>query len=146
MVTGAARWTVPYSLCCNGRTYAQTREHILLGRQVGRSPMVVFLNKVDLVDDPELELVEMEVRDLLSLYKYDGDNTPIIKRVPLAPLTAKQRWVATVDELMDAVNQLDRKPVRGRQTVPDACRGRVLDNGSWYGCYRTYRNGCCPCR
>ena len=76
----------------------QTREHILLGRQVGVPRMVVFLNKVDLVDDPELlELVEMEVRDLLGLYKYDGDNTPIIKGSALGALNGEAKWVATVD-------------------------------------------------
>ena len=91
----------------------QTREHILLGRQVGIPRMVVFLNKVDMVDDDELlELVEMEVRDLLNFYDYDGDNGPVISGSALGALNGEQKWVDTVLELMDAVDAWIELPVR----------------------------------
>jgi elongation factor Tu len=91
----------------------QTREHILLGRQVGVPAMVVFMNKVDMVDDEELlELVEMEIRELLSFYKYDGDNAPVIKGSALGALNGEPKWVATVEELMDAVDSYIQLPPR----------------------------------
>jgi elongation factor Tu len=91
----------------------QTREHILLARQVNVPKIVVFLNKVDMVDDPELlELVEMEVRELLSFYGYDGDNTPIIKGSALGALNGEPKWVEKVMELMDAVDEYIPLPVR----------------------------------
>jgi elongation factor Tu len=91
----------------------QTREHILLGRQVGVPRIVVFMNKVDMVDDEELlELVEMEVRDLLSFYEYDGDNAPIIKGSALGALNGEDKWVATVSELMEAVDTYIELPPR----------------------------------
>ena len=91
----------------------QTREHILLGRQVGIPRIVVFLNKVDMVDDDELlELVEMEVRELLSFYQYDGDNTPVIQGSALGALNNEEKWVATVNELMDAVDTYIELPPR----------------------------------
>jgi elongation factor Tu len=91
----------------------QTREHILLGRQVGVPRMVVFMNKVDMVDDAELlELVEMEIRELLSFYKYDGDNTPVIQGSALGALNGEAAWVAKVDELMDAVDTYIELPPR----------------------------------
>jgi elongation factor Tu len=91
----------------------QTREHILLGRQVGVPRMVVFMNKVDMVDDAELlELVEMEIRELLSFYKYDGDNTPVIQGSALGALNGEASWVAKVDELMDAVDTYIELPPR----------------------------------
>ena len=116
MVTGAAQMDgAILVVAATDGPMPQTREHILLGRQVGVPRMVVFLNKVDLVDDPELlELVEMEVRDLLSLYKYDGDNTPIIKGSALGALNGEAKWVATVDELMDAVDNWIEEPVRDK--------------------------------
>jgi elongation factor Tu len=84
----------------------QTREHILLARQVGVPALVVFLNKVDMVDDPELlELVEMEVRELLSFYEFDGDNIPVIQGSALGALNGEDKWVATVDELMKNVDE-----------------------------------------
>jgi elongation factor Tu len=93
----------------------QTREHILLARQVGVPRIVVFLNKVDLVDDEELlELVEMEVRELLSFYDYDGDNTPIIKGSALGGLNAEPKWVDTIMELMDAVDTYIEEPERDK--------------------------------
>jgi elongation factor Tu len=83
----------------------QTREHILLARQVGVPALVVFMNKVDLVDDPELlELVEMEVRELLSFYEFDGDNIPIIQGSALGGLNGEAEWVEKIVELMDAVD------------------------------------------
>jgi len=91
----------------------QTKEHILLARQVGVPQIVVFMNKVDLVDDPELlELVEMEIRDLLSSYGFDGDNTPIIQGSATGALAGDEKWVAKIDELMDAVDSYIPLPPR----------------------------------
>jgi elongation factor Tu len=91
----------------------QTREHILLGRQVGIPRIVVFMNKVDMVDDEELiELVEMEVRELLSFYEYDGDNGPVIAGSALGALNGEQKWVDTVLELMEAVDTWIEEPLR----------------------------------
>jgi len=91
----------------------QTREHILLGRQVGVPRMVVFMNKVDMVDDAELlELVEMEIRDLLSFYQYDGDNGPVIQGSALGALNGEPKWVDTVLALMDAVDNWIELPAR----------------------------------
>ncbi|MBQ2422114.1 MAG: GTP-binding protein, partial [Flavobacteriales bacterium] len=91
MVTGAAQMDgAILVVAATDGPMPQTREHILLGRQVGVPRIVVFLNKVDMVDDPELlELVEMEVRDLLSMYQYDGDNTPVIKGSALGALNGE---------------------------------------------------------
>jgi elongation factor Tu len=83
----------------------QTREHILLARQVGVPRLVVFMNKVDMVDDPELlDLVEMEIRELLDFYEFDADNTPIIRGSALGGLNGDQKWV---DTIMDLMNQVD---------------------------------------
>jgi elongation factor Tu len=91
----------------------QTREHILLARQVGVPRMVVFMNKVDLVDDPELiELVEMEIRELLTKNGFDGDNTPIIKGSATGALAGDAKWVGAIDELMDAVDSYIPLPPR----------------------------------
>jgi elongation factor Tu len=91
----------------------QTKEHILLARQVGVPRMVVFMNKVDLVDDPELlELVEMEIRELLSFYGFDGDNTPIIKGSATGALAGEEKWVKAVEELMAAVDTYIPLPPR----------------------------------
>src|ERR671933_762781 len=91
----------------------QTKEHILLARQVGVPRMVVFMNKVDLVDDPELlELVEMEIRELLTFYGFDGDNTPIIKGSATGALAGEDKWVKAVEELMDAVDTYIPLPPR----------------------------------
>ncbi|QQR97127.1 MAG: elongation factor Tu [Sphingobacteriales bacterium] len=106
MVTGAAQMDGAILVCAaTDGPMPQTREHILLAGQVGVPKMVVFLNKVDLVDDPELlELVEMEVRDLLSFYKFDGDNTPIIKGSALKALQGEDEGVKAIEELMEAVD------------------------------------------
>jgi elongation factor Tu len=91
----------------------QTKEHILLARQVGVPRIVVFMNKVDLVDDPELlELVEMEIRDLLSSYGFDGDNTPIIQGSATGALAGEDKWVKAVEQLMDAVDSYIPLPPR----------------------------------
>jgi elongation factor Tu len=91
----------------------QTREHILLGRQVGIPRLVVFMNKVDMVDDEELlELVEMEIRDLLNFYEYDGDNGPVIQGSALGALNGEQKWVDTVMELMEACDTWIEEPLR----------------------------------
>jgi elongation factor Tu len=91
----------------------QTREHILLCRQVNVPNVLVFMNKVDMVDDVELlELVEMEVRELLSSYDYDGDNTPVIQGSALGGLNGDPKWVAKIEELMDAVDTWIELPTR----------------------------------
>jgi len=91
----------------------QTREHILLARQVGVPKMVVFMNKVDIVPDPELlELVEMEIRDLLSTYGFDGDNTPIIQGSATGALAGEEQWTKKVEELMEAVDSYIPLPPR----------------------------------
>lgn len=106
MVTGAAQMDgAILVVAATDGPMPQTREHILLARQVGVPALVVFMNKVDLVDDPELlELVEMEVRELLSFYEFDGDNIPIISGSALGALNGDEKWEATVMELMDAVD------------------------------------------
>jgi len=91
----------------------QTKEHVLLARQVGVPTMVVFMNKCDAVDDPDLlELVEMEVRELLSKYEYDGDNIPVIRGSALGALNGEAKWVESVVNLMDAVDEYIPEPQR----------------------------------
>ena len=116
MVTGAAQMDgAILVVAATDGPMPQTREHILLGRQVGIPRMVVFLNKADMVDDEELmELVDMEVRDLLSFYEYDGDNTPVIQGSALGGLNGEQKWVDTIMELMDAVDAWIEEPERDR--------------------------------
>jgi elongation factor Tu len=116
MVTGAAQMDgAILVVAATDGPMPQTREHILLGRQVGIPSMVVFLNKVDMVDDEELlELVEMEVRELLSFYDYDGDNAPVIKGSALGALNGEPKWVATVEALMDAVDSYIQEPQRDK--------------------------------
>jgi len=106
MVTGAAQMDgAILVVAATDGPMPQTREHILLARQVGVPQIVVFMNKVDLVDDPEfLELGEMEIRDLLKFYKFDGDNIPVIKGSALGALNGDPKWVAAIDELMNAVD------------------------------------------
>jgi len=114
MVTGAAQMDgAILVVAATDGPMPQTREHILLGRQVGVPRMVTFLNKVDMVDDAELlELVEMEVRELLSFYGYDGDNAPVIQGSALGALNGEEKWVKTVEELMDAVDTYIELPPR----------------------------------
>jgi elongation factor Tu len=114
MVTGAAQMDgAILVVAATDGPMPQTREHILLGRQVGVPRMVVFMNKVDMVDDEELlELVDMEIRDLLSFYDYDGDNTPVIQGSALGALNGEEKWVNSVMELMDAVDSWIELPPR----------------------------------
>jgi elongation factor Tu len=114
MVTGAAQMDgAIIVVAATDGPMPQTREHILLGRQVGIPRLVVFMNKVDMVDDEELlELVEMEIRDLLSFYDYDGDNTPVIQGSALGGLNLEPKWVEKILELMDAVDTWIELPKR----------------------------------
>ena len=114
MVTGAAQMDgAILVVAATDGPMPQTREHILLGRQVGVPRIVVFMNKVDMVDDEELlELVELEVRELLSFYKYDGDNTPVIQGSALGALNGEQKWADSVLELMKSVDQWIDLPKR----------------------------------
>ncbi len=114
MVTGAAQMDgAILVVAATDGPMPQTREHILLGRQVGVPRIVVFLNKADMVDDEELlELVEMEVRELLSFYDYDGDNTPVILGSALGALNGEQKWVDTVLKLMEEVDGWIELPKR----------------------------------
>ena len=114
MVTGAAQMDgAILVVAATDGPMPQTREHILLGRQVCIPRIVVFMNKVDMVDDPELlELVEMEVRELLSFYQYDGDNAPVIQGSALGALNGEAKWVETVEALMDAVDTYIELPPR----------------------------------
>jgi len=116
MVTGAAQMDgAIIVVAATDGPMPQTREHILLARQVGVPKLVVFMNKVDLVDDPELlELVEMEIRDLLSFYGFDGDNTPVIQGSALGGLNKEPMWVEKIMELMDAVDTYIPLPVRDK--------------------------------
>ncbi|MBQ0151451.1 MAG: elongation factor Tu [Chryseobacterium sp.] len=122
MVTGAAQMDGAIVVCAaTDGPMPQTREHILLCRQVNVPRIVVFMNKVDMVDDPELlELVEMELRDLLSTYEFDGDNSPVIQGSALGALTAataatpdtEDKWFKSVEELMNAVDEWIEQPPR----------------------------------
>ena len=114
MVTGAAQMDgAILVVAATDGPMPQTKEHILLARQVGVPQLVVFLNKVDMVDDPELlELVEMEVRELLSFYNFDGDNIPVIAGSALGALNGEDKWVEKVMELMNAVDTYIPLPER----------------------------------
>ena len=114
MVTGAAQMDgAILVVAATDGPMPQTREHILLARQVGVPQLVVFMNKVDMVDDPELlELVEMEIRELLSFYEFDGDNIPVIQGSALGGLNGDAKWVATIDALMEAVDSWIPLPKR----------------------------------
>ncbi|HEU5364625.1 MAG TPA: GTP-binding protein, partial [Hanamia sp.] len=114
MITGAAQMDgAILVVAATDGPMPQTKEHILLARQVGVPRIVVFMNKVDLVDDPELlELVEMEIRELLTSYGFDGDNTPIIQGSATGALAGDDKWIAKIDELMDAVDTYIPLPPR----------------------------------
>ena len=114
MITGAAQMDgailVVSALDC---VMPQTREHVLLARQVGLTHIVVFLNKCDAVDDPEmLDLVEMEVRELLTKYKFDGDNAKVVRGAALPALNGEAKWEESIDELIDALDTQIPEPVR----------------------------------
>lgn len=114
MVTGAAQMDgAILVVAATDGPMPQTREHILLARQVGVPKIVVFMNKVDMVDDPELlDLVEMEIRELLNFYEFDGDNTPIVRGSALGALNGEEKWVNTVKELMNQVDAYIPLPPR----------------------------------
>jgi elongation factor Tu len=114
MITGAAQMDgAILVVAATDGPMPQTKEHILLARQVGVPQIVVFMNKVDLVDDPELlELVEMEIRELLTYYGFDGDNTPIIQGSATGALAGEPQWTAKIDELMAAVDSYIPLPPR----------------------------------
>ena len=117
MVTGAAQMDgAILVVAATDGPMPQTREHILLARQVNVPRIVVFLNKVDIVDDPEMiELVEMEVRELLNFYQFDGDNAPVIAGSALGALNGEPKWVEKVMELMNAVDEYIPLPVRDNE-------------------------------
>ena len=117
MITGAAQMDGGILvIAATDGPMAQTREHILLARQVGVPRLVVFMNKCDMVDDEELlDLVEMEIRELLSEYEFDGDNTPIIRGSALKALEGDANWGAKIDELMDAVDTWIPTPERDNE-------------------------------
>ncbi len=114
MITGAAQMDgAILVVAATDGPMPQTKEHVLLARQVGVPRMVVFMNKVDLVDDPELlELVEIELRELLSSYGFDGDNVPIIQGSATGALAGDPQWVAKIEELMEAVDTYIPLPPR----------------------------------
>lgn len=114
MITGAAQMDgAILVVAATDGPMPQTREHILLASQVGVPNLVVFLNKVDAVDDPELlDLVEEEVRDLLKAYKFDGDNIPVIRGSALGALNGEENWVAKIEELMKKVDEYIPQPER----------------------------------
>ena len=114
MITGAAQMDgAILVLAATDGPMAQTKEHILLARQVGVPRIVVFMNKCDMVDDPEmLDLVEMDVRELLNKYDYDGDNTPVIRGSALKALEGDPKWEEKIDELMNAVDEWIPTPER----------------------------------
>jgi elongation factor Tu len=114
MITGAAQMDGAILVCAaTDGPMPQTREHILLARQVGVPAMVVFMNKVDMVDDEELlELVELEIRELLSSYEFPGDDIPIVRGSALGGLNGEEKWEKTIDELMEAVDTYIPTPAR----------------------------------
>ncbi|XMD99837.1 MAG: elongation factor Tu [Candidatus Karelsulcia muelleri] len=114
MVTGAAQMDgAILVVAATDGPMPQTREHILLARQVGVPNLVVFMNKVDQVDDPELiELVEIEIRELLSKYEYDGENIPIIQGSALGALNGEEKWIKKVEDLLKAVDNYIKEPIR----------------------------------
>jgi elongation factor Tu len=116
MITGAAQMDgAILVVAATDGPMPQTREHILLARQVGVPYIVVALNKVDMVDDPELlELVELEVRELLSSYDFPGDDLPVVKVSALGALNSEDQWTKTVDELMEAVDKYIPQPERDK--------------------------------
>ena len=144
MITGAAQMdgAILVVSAADG-PMPQTREHILLARQVNVPYVVVFLNKVDMVDDEELiELVEEEVKDLLNEYDFPGDDTPIIRGSALKALEGDEDAKKAILELADDARQLHpRARARPRQAVPDADRGHLLDHRPRHRRHRPHRAG-----
>src|ERR1700726_1864112 len=114
MITGAAQMEgAILVVAATDGPMPQTREHILLARQVGVPSIVVFMNKCDAVDDPELlDLVELEVRELLKLYQYPGDDVPVIRGSALGALNGEEKWEKQIDGLMESVDKYIPQPVR----------------------------------
>ena len=141
MITGAAQMDgAILVVAATDGPMPQTREHVLLARQVGVPAMVVALNKCDMVDDEEiLELVELEVRELLSDQDFDGDNVPVVQVAALPALQGDAKWGESILELMKAVDDYIPMPPRDRQAVPHARRGRLHDHRSWNRHHRSYR-------
>ena len=151
MVTGAAQMDgAILVVAATDGPMPQTREHILLAHQVGVPKIVVFMNKVDMVDDEELlDLVEMEVRDLLSKYEFDGDNTPIIRGSALKALEGDPAYQDKIMELMDACDSYIPLPARETEKpflmpIEDVFTiRRVHHHWSWHCRYRSYRTRRC---
>ena len=132
MITGAAQMDgAILVVAATDGPMPQTKEHVLLARQVGVPYIVVFLNKCDAVEDEELiDLVEMEVRELLSKYQFPGDDVPVIRGSALGALNGEAKWEAKIDELMEAVDKNVPQPdACDRSAVPDADRRHLLDLG-----------------
>ena len=144
MITGAAQMdgAILVVSAADG-PMPQTREHILLARQVGVPNIVVFLNKADMVDDPELlELVEVEIRDLLTEYGFPGDDIPFVNGSALKALEGDKEYEAEDHRARQGAGHLHpRAGARPRQAVPDAGRGRLLDHRPWHRCHRPGRAG-----
>ncbi len=135
MITGAAQMDgAILVVAATDGPMAQTREHVLLAKQVGVPYLLVALNKSDMVDDEEiLELVELEVRELLSSQGFDGDNAPVVRVSGLKALEGDEKWIQSVLDLMEAVDDIDPRPgARQGQAVPHADRGRLHDHRSWH--------------
>ncbi len=144
MITGAAQMDgAILVVAATDGPMPQTREHVLLARQVGVPYIVVCMNKVDMVDDPELlDLVELEVRELLKSYQFPGDDLPVVRVSALGALNGEPQWEKTVVELMDAVDSYIPMPARDDgQAVPDADRGYLLDPGARHGGDGAHRAG-----
>ncbi len=144
MITGAAQMDGAILVVSSvDGPMPQTREHILLARQVNVPAIVVFLNKIDLVDDPELlDLVEMEVRELLSKYDFPGDDIAVIRGVAINALNnpTDEAAAAPILELMEAVDASIPEPdARRRSGLPDVGRRRLQHQGSRHRCHRSYR-------
>ena len=136
MITGAAQMDgAILVVAATDGPMPQTREHILLARQVGVPSIVVFLSKVDMVDDPELlDLVELEVRDLLKNYGFPGEEIPVIRGNPVGALAGEQKWEKTILELLEAVDSYIPVPPREvDKHVSDAHRGHLLHLRAGHG-------------
>ena len=133
MITGAAQMDgAILVVAATDGPMPQTREHILLARQVGVPYIVVAMNKVDAVDDPELlDLVELEVRELLKTYKFPGDDIPVVRVSALGAINGEEKWEKALDELMEQVDKYIPLAAAGdRQTVSDAGGRHLLDLGT----------------
>ena len=142
MITGAAQMDgAILVVAATDGPMPQTKEHVLLARQVGVPYIVVALNKADMVDDEEiLELVELEVRELLSRYEFPGDDVPVVRVSALKALEGDAEWGEKLMDLMDAVDESIPEPgARHRQAVPHADRGRLHDHRSWHRRHRPRR-------